>query len=342
VSDRAQRVLLRKRERPAQGRAPDFFIVGQSKSGTTALYRMLRRHPQIYLPDRKELWFHSPELRPRPIPRARNARSIARRPNARPVTLEDYTALFAAAGSQQRIGEATPSYLISREAARRIAALQPKARIIAILREPASFLRSFHLQLLQSRAETEKDLRKALALEEARRQGKAIPRYAASPLLLMYSDHVRYVEQLRRYHAVFPPEQILVLTYEEFRRDNKEMVRRVLRFIDVDETCPLAPVEANATVRVRSPRLNEFLLSVYMGLSPAGRAAKTVVKPLVPRRFRTSALKTIQRHVIYGNPRPSDEDLMLELRRRFKAEVEALSEYLDRDLVALWGYDRIG
>ena len=33
---------------------------------------------------------------------------------------------------------------------------------------------------------------------------------------------------------------------------------------------------------------------------------------------------------------------MLELRRRFKGEVVALSEYLDRDLVALWGYDGIG
>jgi hypothetical protein len=32
---------------------------------------------------------------------------------------------------------------------------------------------------------------------------------------------------------------------------------------------------------------------------------------------------------------------MLQLRRRFKDEVEALSEYLDRDLVKLWGYDRL-
>ena len=30
---------------------------------------------------------------------------------------------------------------------------------------------------------------------------------------------------------------------------------------------------------------------------------------------------------------------MVELRRRFKPEVAALSEYLDRDLVGLWGYD---
>jgi hypothetical protein len=33
---------------------------------------------------------------------------------------------------------------------------------------------------------------------------------------------------------------------------------------------------------------------------------------------------------------------MLELRRRSKGEVVALSEYLDRDLVTLWGYDSIG
>jgi hypothetical protein len=33
---------------------------------------------------------------------------------------------------------------------------------------------------------------------------------------------------------------------------------------------------------------------------------------------------------------------MLELRRRFTDEVVALGEYLQRDLVALWGYDRLG
>jgi hypothetical protein len=32
---------------------------------------------------------------------------------------------------------------------------------------------------------------------------------------------------------------------------------------------------------------------------------------------------------------------MLELRRRFKPQVDALSEYLGRDLVGLWRYDRL-
>jgi hypothetical protein len=33
---------------------------------------------------------------------------------------------------------------------------------------------------------------------------------------------------------------------------------------------------------------------------------------------------------------------MAELRERFKPEVVALSDYLGRDLVTLWGYDRSG
>ncbi|HST33881.1 MAG TPA: sulfotransferase [Solirubrobacteraceae bacterium] len=314
-------------------RAPDFFIVGQYKSGTTALYEMLRAHPQVFMPDLKEIWFHSPELR---------TRAIGRASNRRPETLEQYLSLFAAATPQQRIGEATPSYLISHEAARSIAELRPDARIIAILRDPATFLQSFHLQAVQNRIETEKDLRKALALEPARREGKSIPPHAARPLELLYSDHVRYVEQLRRYDAVFPREQMLVLIYEDFRRDNEATMRTLLRFIGVDESQPIPSVEANPTVRVRSPRLHRMLWSVYLGRGRTGSAVQRVVKPLVPKRLRGKALKATQTHLIYGSPRSADAELMLELRRRFKGEVEALSDYLDRDLITLWGYDELG
>jgi len=314
-------------------RAPDFFIVGQYKSGTTALYEMLRAHPQVFMPDLKEIWFHSPELR---------TRAIGRASNRRPETLEQYLSLFAAATPQQRIGEATPSYLISHEAARSIAELRPDARIIAILRDPATFLHSFHLQAVQNRIETEKDLRKALALEPARREGKSIPAHAARPLELLYSDHVRYVEQLRRYDAVFGREQMLVLIYEDFRRDNEATMRALLRFIGVDESQPISSVEANPTVRVRSPRLHRMLWSVYLGRGRAGSAVQRAVKPLVPKRLRGKALKATQTHLIYGSPRSADAELMLELRRRFKGEVQELSAYLDRDLITLWGYDKLG
>ena len=315
-----------------QGRVPDFFIVGHPKCGTTALYEMLRRHPQIYMPELKETWFFVPELRSR-----------FRRPGvgARPDTFEEYTALFAAAAPDQRVGEATPSYLRSLTAAARIAEARPDARIVAILREPASFLRSLHMQFVQTHVETETDLRKALALEQERREGRHIPRDSPRPQGLLYSDIVRYTDQLRRYHDAFSPEQVLVLIYDDFRRDNDATVRRVLRFLEVDDERPIEVTEANPTVRVRSQRFHHFMRSVSVGRGPVSRTLKVGVKALTSRRLRHHALRAARHSVVFADPSPPDERLMRELRGRFKGEVVALSEYLDRDLVTLWGYDAI-
>jgi len=307
------------------GRVPDFFIVGHEKCGTTALYTMLRRHPQIYMPDFKETRFFSPEI-------------LVPDRAARPETLDAYLALFAGAGPEQRAGEASPQYLRSFTAASRIAEVQPDARIIAILREPASFLRSFHLQCVQAGRETQKDLRKALALEEERRQGRQIPD-DSSPWLL-YSEHVRYVEQLRRYHAEFPAEHVLVLIYEDYRRDNEATLRRVQRFLEVDDTAPIEPFQAMETVSaVRSTRiihpLTRRLRLARQRPELAGPIARTV------NSLSTKPLRVLWRRMVYTTPSPPDEQLMLELRRRFKPEVEALSDYLGSDLVGRWGYDRI-
>jgi hypothetical protein len=315
-------------------RIPDFFIVGHPKSGTTALYEMLRRHREIYMPALKEPLYLADDMRPRFKP-PRSA--------SPPETLDDYMSLFDAAARGQRRGEASSSYLFSCTAAGRIAELRPDARIIAILREPASFLRSLHLQLLSTHVENQRDLGQAIAAESARREGRRIPRRSPRPQLLLYSDHVRYVEQLRRYHAVFPPEQMLVLIYDDFRRDNEATVRRVLRFLDTDETSPLEVVDANpTTTRMRSQELDELINVISVGRGPVSQAAKRGLKALTSSRLRRSAIRATQRHLVYGRPEPPDEALMLELRRRFKGEVEGLSEYLKRDLVALWGYDGIG
>jgi hypothetical protein len=313
---------------------PDFFIVGQPKSGTTALYEMLRRHPQIYMPDLKEPWFLASDMRPRFQP----ARS-----GSTPVTLDGYLTLFEAAAPGQRVGEASSSYLTSATAAANIAELRPDARIIAILREPASFLRSLHLQLLEDHVETEKDLGRALSLEADRREGRNVPRRSHLPQLLMYSSHVRYVELLRRYDAVFPPERVLVLIHDDFHRENEATVRRVYRFLEVDDDVPIESTQVNVTSRrMRSHQLDELVNGVSVGRGPMSRAVKAGLKTLMPsERLRRSALQGARNKLVYGQPPPPDEALMLELRRRFKGEVVALSEYLDRDLVSLWGYERL-
>jgi Sulfotransferase domain len=315
------------------GRLPDFFIVGHPKCGTTALYEMLRRHPQIYMPDFKEPWFFSDDMRPRFQPK---------RSGTAPETISDYLRLFAAARPEQHVGEASSSYLRSRRAAERIAAVRPDARIIAIVREPASFLRSLHHQMLLDHVETKKDLRVAVSLEQLRREGKRIPRRSHLPQMLMYSDHVRYVEQLRRYQAVFSPEQILVLVYDDFRSDNAGTLALVQRFLDVTDDDRLELLDANSSSkRMRSQHLDDLLSTVAVGRGPVSRTVKTAAKAVTSDELRTKTLKLMRGKVVHGKPRPPDEELMRELRVRFTGEVVALSEYLDRDLVRLWGYDEL-
>jgi hypothetical protein len=289
-------------------RVPDFFIVGHAKNGTTTLYEMLSQHSQIYMPDVKEPWYFVPELR-----------SGVKVANAdrHPHTLDGYLSLFANAKPEQRAGEATPSYLFSQDAARRIAEVQPDAQIIAILREPASFLRSLHMQFLQTGVETERDLGKAIALEGRRRQGKGIPSTSTRPQTLLYSEHVRYVEQLRRYEERFGRERMLVLVYDDFRADNDATVRRVLRFLDVDidDAHAIEPTEANPTVGIRAPRVSGLVRSLYLGRGPAARGAKRAIKALTPRRLRHEAIG-IERRAQLGGPLAVNEELMGELRVR--------------------------
>jgi hypothetical protein len=318
--------------RGALAAVPDFFIVGHAKCGTTALYEMLRGHPQIFMPELKEPAYFATDLRRRFQPRASGPL---------PETLPEYLALFEGAPEGVRVGEASSLYLWSREAARGIAGLSPHASIIAILREPASFLRSLHMQLLQNHIESEKSLRRAIELEPERRAGRKIPRRSVRPKALLYSERVRYVEQLRRYRETFGVERVLVLIYDDFRADNETTVRRVLRFLEVDETVALQTMHANPTVAVRSVPLQSLVRGVRRGEHPLGRAAKRAIVSLTSQRLRNEVLHPLRKRAVYGAPPPADERFMRELRRRFKPEVAALSEYLDRDLVTLWGYDSV-
>jgi Sulfotransferase domain len=295
---------------------------------------MLKGHPQIYTPANKEPYFLADELHP-PVATPRSFGHT-------PATLGEYLSLFAPASPEQRTGEASAPYLWSRTAAARIAEVQPAARVIAILREPASFLYSLHLQFVQIYIEPETDMRRALALEGSRRAGKDLPANLLwGPQGNLYSDYVRYVEQLRRYHDRFPSEQVLVLVYDDYRKDNEATVRKVQRFLEVDDSQPIKVKESNPTVRVRSQRLHSIVHAMAAGEGPLPRAVQGVARRLAPPRLNRQSAVAIRNRLLFSSPRLPDEQLMLELRHRFKGEVESLSEYLGRDLVKLWGYDSL-
>ncbi len=118
-------------------------------------------------------------------------------------------------------------------------------------------------------------------------------------------------------------------------------MRSVLRFLGVEERVPALAVDPNPTLGMRSQRLDSALHAVSHGEGSLGRGAKRVAS-IVPGDLRRSALRAAQRRLAWGEPPAPDARLMRSLRGRLRPEVEALSEYLGRDLVTLWGYGASG
>jgi len=108
-------------------RKPDLFIVGAPRSGTTALYEYLRSHPDIFMCTPKEPNYFSFDMN---RPRAAN-------------TEEEYLRLFKNA-HEKVAGEASVWYLYSKVAIAEIMRFNPDAKIIAMVRSPIDWFRSWH------------------------------------------------------------------------------------------------------------------------------------------------------------------------------------------------------
>jgi hypothetical protein len=310
------------------GNRPSVFIVGHSKSGTTALSRFLSQHPSLFMVRPEEPNFFCPSW----CGPADGETAFIRR------TEREYLELFATATPGAMCGEASATYLYSPESAGLIHAFAPQAKIIMIFREPVSFLRSYHLQLLKSapaEGETETDLGRALDLEPARRLGEHLPEGCRVPEMLYYlTERLAYDVHFDRYAMLFPREQILALTYDDLRGDNLGTVRRVCEFLGVDPRFEPELAEHNVGgVVLKSRRSAGLMRRLTHGHGPL-----RVLKALVPRRLRPWAVRTAYERFVM-EPAPAVEPRVAErIRSAARPHVEALGERLDRDLLGQWGY----
>lgn len=320
-----------KTEKVLGHRAPDFFVVGHPKCGTTALYHLLRGQPDIFLPSLKEPMFLASDMKP--------TRSSPMNLGL-PQTMHEYLGLFSQATPNQLIGDMSTTYLVSKCAAANIKAVNEEPRIVAIFREPASFLRSLHLQALRDHNENVKRLGRALALEERRLSGKHIPRKCYRPQALCYTDYLAYTTQLKRYHDVVGKDRILTLIYDDLRLNWDDTVDRILSFLGVTPLqTKTAPPESNTALRVRSQTLDESITRVLLGYGPVSKFAKRMLQGIIPPHRRADLVVGLRERIIYSRPLPVDGGVMHDIRVRFRDEVERFGDYIGRNLISLWDYD---
>lgn len=222
--------------------APDFFIVGAPKCGTTALASYLAAHPDIFMCVPKEPHFFADDF-----------------PNHRYVDRwEDYLDLFSGAGGCRAVGEASVFYLLSDVAVPNIMGRVPSARIIVMLRNPVELAQSMHAQALSSRDETETRFDVAWNLRDARRQGRHIPRNCRQVKALLYDELASLGGQLQRLLQVVPRDQVQWWFHDDFAADPGRVYREVLAFLDVPDDGRTVFPKVNVRKKARLQWLAEF------------------------------------------------------------------------------------
>jgi len=291
-------------------RTPSFFLVGAPKSGTTALNQYLKQHPEIYMPDIKDVSFFGSDLR----------FSGGR------ITEEKYLAAFAKAEGQRQVGESSVWYLYSTRAAEEIQRFSPGAQIIAMLRNPVDMLYAQHSTFLYNCNEDIADFAEALDAEEDRKGGSRIPKTAHFVAGLFYRETARYAEQIKRYFDTFGREHVHIIIYDDFKRDTRGAFRQTLAFLGVDPDVQVELEIINANKVVMNRRLQQFLTAPPPLLVSAYAA-------IVPRSIQGRFMRRLRYANVKHKPRaPLDPLLRSRLQAELAPEVERLSDLLGRDL----------
>jgi Sulfotransferase domain len=199
-------------------RKPNLFVVGAPRCGTTAWVSYLSAHPQIGFSEPKEPHFFNGDF-----PDFRWAR-----------TLDEYQAFFSKAQDKAVIGDASVMYLYSKLAAANIADYAPDAKILIFLRKQASFLPSYHHQLLYNHDESLVNFADAWSFSRDGRD-RSVASGCRETKFLDYAAVGRFSGQVERYIEKFPPQNIMVVRFENWIKDPRAAYLSILRFLDVPD-----------------------------------------------------------------------------------------------------------
>jgi hypothetical protein len=198
-------------------RFPDFIIAGAMKCGTSSLHNILANHPDIFIPD-KEIHFYDIddfEQHPDFFFFKENNWYYPDLENRFGDYLDWYQSFFKEAQNNQKIGEDSTTYLASDIAPQRIAQLNPKAKIILMLRDPVARTYSHYWHLV--------------------RTGRAGRNFEKSLQLGEYSLIQRslYKTQIDNFLKYIPKENLFFLVFEEFLDNMQNSIDEVCEFLGV-------------------------------------------------------------------------------------------------------------
>lgn len=194
--------------------APNLFVLGSSKCGSSSLHVILGQHPEIHACRTKEpTFFNWPfQIVSNPI---------------------EYFQLFDSP-KRYRLDSST-NYLINPLTPRVLHSLFPEARLIVSVRDPKARAYSLYRNMRRYGWETISTFAEALKAETMRfTSAEFFSSCTWDFWQFQYCRSGLYDEQLSRYFALFDRSQFHVFTLAELAKEPLRTTESILRFLDLD------------------------------------------------------------------------------------------------------------
>lgn len=305
---------------------PDFLLVGAAKSATTSLYHYLNQHPAIRMTSLKETWFFSFVDNPPNYQSPGVLSGVVSR-------VEEYTRLFAGAGAQHKLGDASPSYLYTyRDTLRNIRSIYPapyleNLRIVISLREPVSRAYS---QYWTFRRFAEEPLAFDAAVEQAVIERRLRDNWN---IFYDYTGFGRYYEQVKAYLDAFGKDRVLIVLYEDIQKDPVGVCQRIFAFLGVD--AGFVPEVGKRHNDVTGDPRYKWLLRIIKSKHPVKRRITAGLRRALswlPREATGRAVDRFALRLFKPQRKEMAPPTRARLARAFADDVRRLETLIGRDL----------
>lgn len=311
------------------GLLPMACVVGAPRCGTTTISRWMRHRPEICFSRVKETHFFTLA----DLTGASDA-------ELRETVENGYLARYFAdcPDSARMLGEGSVSYLYAPERLLPMLKVWPDAKFIIAVRDPFEMLPSVHQRLLFQGDETATDFAEAWRLQEARQQGRDIPRTCIDARQLQYLEVVRLGKHVGHFFDVVGRERCYIALFDDLRDDPAAAYRALMAFLGLDDDGYRDFRASRASRSFRFGWLQRTLKrpTALTGSLLAGNAFRYRLgsgPPKPPSRAFEGVL-AVRRTLLKWNEKPATS---AELPEQLKPEIRALLSDDVRQLSALIG-----
>jgi len=286
----------------------NFIGIGVAKSATTWVADCLRKHPDIYLPPKKELNYFNKFIYKK--------QSIENLNHSRPI--EWYHQYFNNARKDLIKGEYSPTYMKNESSAFKIYQYNPDIKILTILRHPVERAYSSFLFRRQMGEITVNQFEKAIT---------QIPSILHESL---------YHKQLKNYYSLFNKKNIKVLLYDDIQSDKRLFIEEIFSFLEVKPWFDNSFLSrSNPTKFPRFETVNQLISKAHSILQQKKlRWLRTFI-----RMAGVAGIAEIVRDRV--NVKPMGKKVAVsgktkaEMAEYFKEDIQQLEQLIERDLT-IW------